>query len=413
MKRRSKNKKAQDSYNNAVTLSSGSRGSELYDWLVGGLSSAGYSVTEKTALSVAAVYACVNVIGGAIASMPFHIYKRGQDGNERIDSELWWLFNESPYPNWIAASFWEYIVQARSFHGDAFVRIHRASSLSPRVIGFEPVHPSRVSVVKENGLLLYTITLENGKITTVDQGDMLHIPGVGFDGIRSMSVLRHALRNSVGTALAADDYSSKFFSNSARPDFVLTVDGMVKPEVIDNIRDQWKARYTGTQNAHLPAILSGGMKAQQLTMNSEDAQLLDTRKFQVEDICRIFGVPPFMVGHNEKTTSWGSGVEQMSLGFVKYTLQRHLIPIQQEINRKIWPRSLRTFGEFNTAGLERGDLKTRYEAYRVGLGRAGEPAFLTVNEVRKKENLMPIDGGDILRTGNEQPFTQAADQQQG
>ncbi len=411
MKRRSKKSKAKDSYNNAVTLSSGSRGSELYDWLVGNIAGSGYSVNEKTALSVATVYACVNVIGGAIASMPFHIYKRGQDGNERIESELWWLFNESPYPNWLSSSMWEYIIQARSFHGDALVRIHRASNLSPRIIGFEPIHPSCTTIEKIDGLLRYTITSENGKTVTVDQGDMLHIPGSGFDGIRSLSVLKHALRNSVGTALAADDYSSKFFSNSARPDFLLTVEGMLKPEVIENLREQWKSRYSGVQNAHTPAILSGGMKVQQLTMTSEDAQLIDTRRMQVEEICRVFGVPPFMVGHNEKTTSWGSGVEQMSLGFVKYTLQRHLITIQQEINRKVWPRSLRTFGEFNTAGLERGDLKTRYEAYRVGLGRAGEPGFLTVNEIRKKENMLPIDGGDILRDGNEQSFTEATSQQ--
>lgn len=405
MSRKRKRKSGQNSkptISNSIPLSNGSRGSELYDWLTGGLSSAGHAVTEKTALSVAAVYACVNVIGGAIVSMPFHIYQRTQDGHERADHELWWLFNESPFDNWIAATFWEHLVQSRLLHGDAYARIHRASRLSPRIIGFEPLHPNCVSGELVNGLLRYTITYTDGRkkrVEVVDQGDMLHVPGACFDGVKSISILRHALNNSVGTALAANDYSSRFFSNSARPDFLLTTDALLKPDTVEQLRSQWQLKYSGTQNSHLPAVLHGGLKMQQITMTSEDAQLLETRRFQVEDICRIFGVPPFMVGHNEKTTSWGSGVEQMSIGFVKYTLQRHLIPIQQEINRKVWPRSLKFFGEFNTAGLERGDLKTRYEAYRTALGRAGEPGYMTVNEIRKKENMKPIDGGDELNYG--------------
>ncbi len=380
-------------------LTDGTRGSELYSWLVDGLSSAGKPVNEKTALSVSAVYACVGIIGGAIASMPFHIYKRTEDGRERTTHDLWWFFNESPHPAWTASAFWEYIAQSRLFHGDAFARIHRASRLSPKIVSIEPLHPSAVTVEQIDGLLRYTIINADAKPVTIDQGDMLHIPGIGFDGQRSISVLRHALRTSAGTALAADEYSASFFANSARPDFILTTDEKMSPDTINDLRSQWQEKYGGSARSHLPAVLQGGMKAQQLTMNSEDAQLLATRQFQVEDICRIFGVPPFMVGHQEKTSSWGSGVEQMSIGFVKYTLQRHLRPIEQEINRKIWPRSAGYFAEFNTAGLERGDLKTRYEAYRVAIGRAGEPGFMTVNEARRIENMKPIPGGDQLHTG--------------
>ena len=152
----------------------------------------------------------------------------------------------------------------------------------------------------------------------------------------------------------------------------------------------------GTGNAHLPALMVGGAKVHELTMNAEDAQLIDTRRFQVEDIARIFGVPPHMIGHTDKTSSWGTGVEQMSIGFVKYTLQRHLVKFEQEINRKVWPSRERYFVEFMTAGLERGDYKTRNEGYRIALGRAGEPAWMTVNEVRKLENLPPVPGGEKL-----------------
>ena len=133
------------------------------------------------------------------------------------------------------------------------------------------------------------------------------------------------------------------------------------------------------------------MKLHQLTMSSEDAQLIATRGFQVEEICRVFGVPPFMIGHTEKTTSWGSGVEQMSIGFVKYTLQRHLVAFEQEINAKLFPVRTTRFCEFVTAGLERGDIKTRFEAYRVALGRAGEAPWMRPGEIRDLENLTPDD----------------------
>jgi HK97 family phage portal protein len=217
-----------------------------------------------------------------------------------------------------------------------------------------------------------------------------------------MSQIRNALRNSAGIALAADEYSGAFFSNGARPDIAIEMPDGPTPEQVEQYRQSWADRYQGASNAHKPALMTAGAKIHELTMNAEDAQLIATRQFQVEDIARIFGVPPHMIGHTQNTTSWGSGVEQMSIGFVKYTLQRHLVKFEQELNRKLF-RGLqdRFFCEFQTAGLERGDYKTRNEGYRIGLGRAGEPAWLTVNEVRRLENLPPIDGGDVLYTGEQ------------
>jgi HK97 family phage portal protein len=141
-------------------------------------------------------------------------------------------------------------------------------------------------------------------------------------------------------------------------------------------------------------------------MSAEDSQLLATRQFQVEDIARIFGVPSHMIG-SSSATAWGTGIEQMSIGFVKYTLGRHLTKIEQELNRKIWPVQSKYFVEFSTSGLERGDYKTRNEGYRVGLGRAGEPGWMTVNEIRKIENMPPVDGGDELNTGMQNAPTTA------
>lgn len=377
--------------------SSGYRGSELYEWLTGGLSGPG--VNEQTAMCVSAVYACVGLIGGAMASMPLPIYQRDSENDRsRVDHKLWWLFNEQPWPAISAAVFWEYLAWSLLLHGDSFARVHRASSLSPDIKGFEPLHPLQVVVHKNGDRRAYSIYREGGLIETVDQDDMLHVPGVGFDGLRGMSPLRYALRTPAGIALSADEFSSSYFRNGAKTDIALVAPGNLNSDQVKLMHENWKETQGPTSNSFLPVLLSGGVKIEKLTISAEDAQLIATRRLQVEEIARIYGVPPFMIGHTEKTTSWGSGVEQMGIGFVKYTLQRHLVKFEQEINRKCF-RTAKFFAEFNTAGLERGDLKSRNEAYRIALGRAGEPGWMKVNEVRKAENLPPVEGGDTLSTG--------------
>lgn len=368
------------------------------DFIIPSMTAAGMPVTEETVMRITAVYACVSLIGGSIASMPLHIYERTPDGRKKVDHDLWWLFNEQPNDRITAATFWEYTTGAKLLHGDSLAKIVRASPYSPKIIGFEELHPRCLEVQEKDGRLYYTIWRDRMKPEVVDQDDILHIPGPGFDGKRGLSTIRHALQDSGGIALAANQYSASFFKNGARPDFVLSAKGNLSPEQADVIRKTWGERHQGPNNAHLPAVLFGDMDVKQLTMSAEDAQLLGTRGFQIEEIARMFGVPPFMIGHNEKTTSWGSGIEQMSLGFIKFTLLKHLVKIQQEINRKCFKTS-KYFCEFNTAGLERGDLKGRYEAYRIALGRAGERQFLKVNEVRRLENLEPVEGGDELDKG--------------
>lgn len=386
---------------NGVTYDSsvGTRGSELYSWLTGGLT-AGTAVNERTAMMVSTVYACVSLIGGAIASLPLPIFKRVADGRERADHPVWWLLNEQPHPDMSAAAFWEYLVTANLLYGDAFAEIVRPSPSTNAVKWLRPLHPRNVTVdclENDNGLV-YTVTDPDGAEPPrkILGADMLHIPGVGFNGKRSLSPIRNAGRNAVGIALAADQWSAGFFENGARPDFALSTDAKLSTEQIDSLRTQWAERHSGALNRGKPVVMQGGLKVQPLTVPAEDAQLIETRRMQVEDIARIYGVPPHMIGHTTSSTSWGTGIEQQAIGFVRFTLQRHLVRIEQEINRKFWPRSTAFFAEFNVSGLERGDYKARNEGYRVALGRAGEPGWMTVNEVRRMENLPPIEGGDDL-----------------
>lgn len=381
--------------------SSGTSGSQLYEWLTGGAKSiAGPAVTEQTAMAIGAVYSCIGLIGGAVSSMPMQIYQRTQDGRQRVEHPIWWMLNEQPCASMSAAVMWEYLVWSLLLHGDAFARINRDTkkSGSGAVLGFTPIHPLSVTVQALEGRLLYTL-LDDGQAVTLDQDDMLHIPGLGFNGTRGLSPLRFAARNTFGLTLAADEYSARFFSNGARPDYVITTEGKMTPEQQALFRESWMARYSGVGNAHIPAILQGGGDVKAISINPEDAQLIQTRGYQATDVARFYGVPPHMIGITEKSTSWGTGIEQQSIGFIKYTLQRHLVKIEQEINRKCF-RTVRYFAEFNTAGLERGDYKARNEGYRIAIGRAGEPGWMTVNEVRKLENQPPIEGGDTLNPGN-------------
>lgn len=371
---------------------------ELYELLTGhSMNNSGVPVTEHTVMMISAVYASVALIGGALASLPLHIYKKTEDGRDRYQSPLWWLFNESPWPNWTSAGAWQFVAQSIGLKGDAFQRIHRGVGNEISAIrGFEPIHPDRIVVDNVNGRNVYAYYDGSGTLHTVDQDDMLHFSGVGFDGKRSMSPIKYALKVPAGISLDADRFAGSFFKNGARPDFALKTPGKLDKEQADLLRNTWISTHQGPNNAHLPAVLTGGLEVQQLTMDAEDAQLLATRRFQIEDIARIFGVPPHMIGHTEKSTSWGSGVEQMSIAFIRYTMRRHLDVIQQEINRKVWPKSLRVFAEFNADALMDGDSKAQAEYFSKSLGGPGSQGWMTINEVRKLKNLKPVEGGDKL-----------------
>lgn len=385
-------------------LSSGYRGSNLYELLTAGSGSyAGPAVNESTAMSVGAVYACVKLIAGAIASLPLPIYQRTPDGRERVEHDLWWLLNEQPNPAMSAAVLREYLMSSVLLQGDGFAIIQRPSRISPKIVGFEPVHPARVQVKAKDGRLHYTVFDDATTSRGYDQDDILHVPGIGFDGLRSIPPIRHAAKQAVGLALAAEEHSARFFSNGARPDIALEIPGTLKEDQVTVLRETWQERFGGASKSHLPAVLTGGVKVHELTMNAEDAALILTRQFQVVDIARIFGVPPHMIGETDKSTSWGSGIESLGIGFVKYTLRPHLTRIEQEINRKCF-RTSRYFAEFNVDGLMEGDSKAQSEYFAKALGGPGTQGWMSVNEVRRLKNQPPKPGyDDIARAGAANP----------
>lgn len=376
------------SVRNSLALGS----AELYELLAGSPAASGMAVNESSAMRVTAVYACVRLIAGAIASLPLAVYRRTEDSRERVRNDLWWLLNEQPCSTVSAAVFWEYLVAQMLLSGDALAEIERGRGGAIR--GLRPLDSRAVGIRQIDGRLRYEFC-RDGEWLGRDQDDILHIPGFGFDGTRGMSVIRHAAREAIGLALAAEAFSSRFFASGAHPDVALKVPGKMTQEQIDNLRRIWASKYGGAHNASLPIVLTEGTDLKEVTLSAQDSQLIEARRFQVADIARAFGVPPHMVGETDKSTSWGSGIEQQGIGFVQYTLAPHLNRIEQEINRKCF-RTERLFVEFNVEGLLRGDSKARAEYYTRALGGTQNPAWMTPNEIRRLENLPPVAGGDHL-----------------
>lgn len=361
---------------------------------------AGAVVNEQTAMRVSAVYSCVRLIAGAVASLPLHVYERGgADDRKRIDHPYARYLNREPSPSWPAGAWWEFVLIQMLLRGDSFCYIQRGRS--GQVTGLMPLRHSQVVVRKvlsdnprQAPTLRYLVNGDNGAFGC-DAADMLHFPGMGFNGERGMSVIEHGARSGIGIAISADDHAANFFGQGTKIDHVVKATGKMGENTQQAFLDAWRRKYTGKNATGVPLILTEGLDIQELTMTAKDAQLLESRKWQVEDIARAFGAPNHMINSTTGSTSWGSGIEQMSIGFVTYTLQPHLNRIEGELNRKLFQGS--TFAEYSAAGLMRGDHAGRSDYYSNALGGTQAAGWMTVNEVRRLENLPPLkEGGDRI-----------------
>ena len=369
--------------------------SELESWDalfgVGAGTVAGPVVTSETAMKATAVFACVRIIAGAIASLPLEV--RTQKGSQAAgDHPYHDMLNSAPSGLMSAAVFREALVSDMLLAGDGISLVDR--TYGGRALGLYHVPSRAVSVERKAGRLLYNVRLEDGGYETFDQDDVLQVPCLGWKNNRGLSPIAHA-RETVGLALAGQEYAGRFFSNGGNIGGYLSYKNKVNSDQANEIREYWYRKHQGLENAHKPAILSEGGEYKNLTMSAEDAQLLQQREFQIVDICRIYGLPPWMVASVEKSTSWGTGIEQQFIGFVQLTLTPHLTRIEQELNRKLF-RDSPYCVDFNVKGLLRGDVKTRFEGYRVARGGNQEPGFMTINEIRAQEGLRHVEGGDVL-----------------
>lgn len=376
---------------------------KMFDLFANQTSGSGAVVTERTAMQVSAVYASVRLIAGAIAGLPKAIYQRAESGTEKIDHDYKWLLNERPCPSFSAATMWEAIVSQVLLRGDAICYLKR--NLMGKVIAIMPWPRTRVEIKRiyptDPRELPYNEYYFHGQggYFGAQEEDVLHFPGFGFDGLCSMSVIQWGARNGIGIAIRGDEFAGKFFSQGAQPQFAIKAPSQMTPTQQAAFRDAWSAKYSGNGPNGIPLILTEGLDIKELSMTAADAQLLESRQWQVVDIARAFGVPPFMIAEMGKATY--NNTENLGADFVKYTLSPHLIRFEQELNIKLFSTS-RNFIKFTTAALLRADITARASYYKAALGGTQNPGWMTPNEVRELEDDGPLDAGDKLYTPSDQ-----------
>lgn len=355
----------------------------------------GEAVTASSVLALSSVWACINLIAGTIASLPLMLYRTDSKGARTLatDHPLYRVLHDSPNSLQTALDFWEFMCASLELWGNAYARKVRSGD---RIIGLMPIMPDLPVVTSiGNGRLLYRWT-EEGKSYELTSDDVLHIRGFGGNPLGGLSTLAFGAR-AFGLATAIDKAAGATFRNGLRPSGILKFEKFLTTEQREIIETKLAEKFMGAMNSGRPLVLEGGTDWAQLGINPEDAQMLQSRGFSVEEICRFFGVPPFMIGHTEKTTSWGTGLEQQTLGFQKFTLRRRLKRIEQSIDKQLLTPQDRAAGivaEFSLEGLLRGDSKARAEFYTAALGDTQRPGWMLRNEVRRLDNLEPVPGWD-------------------
>lgn len=354
----------------------------------------GSAITPERAMRSTAVFSCCRQISGSVMTCPIEIYEQvGSDRKLVPDHPLLPILARADDQTITSQQFWETQTQHMLLHGQGYAAIRRKGPYSPEVRSLELLFPDRTSVRKENGRLIYRTTHDNGVAEAFDQDDILHLPASGWNGTQALSpISRHA--KSIGLDLNALEFSSDMFDKGNLNGSYLTFDGVMTDEVAKALKEMLRER-AGRGAQHEPLILGQGGEWKQAGMTARDAQLVDVMQCTAADIARIFGVPNFMIGLTEKSTSWGTGIEQQSIGYVNYTVNPHLTRFEAELKRKLFSRQP-YFVEFNVQGLLRGDAGSRSEFYQRGLGGNQVPGWMTQNEVRQAEGRQPIEGGDDL-----------------
>lgn len=364
-----------------------------------GPSTSGKTVNEFTAMQTTAVYACVRILAETLAALPLQLYRFTPTGKERVyDHPLYHILHDEPNPEMTSFIFRETLMSHLLIWGNAYAQIIRDGL--GRVMCLYQLRPDKMQVARDAGgtiFYLYTKTSdENPNVKPYGQvplkkEEVLHIPGLGFDGLVGYSPIAMA-RNAVGMTMACEEYGASFFANGASPSGVLEHPGVLKDP--SKVRDSWNAVYRGSNNAHKVAVLEEGMKYQQIGIPPEEAQFLETRKFQLDEIARLYRIPPHMIGDLDKSSF--NNIEQQSMEFVKYTLDPWVVRWEQAMQRSLLlpEEKKRYFLRFNVNGLMRGDYESRMTGYSIGR----QNGWLSANDIREMEDMNPVpaeEGGDL------------------
>jgi HK97 family phage portal protein len=357
----------------------------LLDYLGVAQSDQGKIVTEVSALGMAAVNRAITIGSNVPASLPLHAYIA--DGDARVPATGAAAdILDDPHPDMTPYELWQTVYVHRKLWGNAYLR--KLKNRVGQVVELWPIHPSRVKVgrVSDTGRKIYQV---DAGVEEHDDYTILHLPGLGYDGICGVSPIRLA-RQSIGLALSAEEYGSKLFSGGSLASGILQTEARLTPDQADNLQARWRAKRTGLKSAHETIVLDSGAKFHQLTIPPGDAQFLESRRFQITEVCRWFGIPPFLMFETEKSTSWGTGLEQQALGWVIFDLRPDLTATEQRITKHVLSPGP-AYARYSLEGLLRGDSAAR-SAFYTSMWNIGA---LSTNEIRSYEELAPIEGGDV------------------
>ncbi|WP_313308757.1 phage portal protein [Stutzerimonas nitrititolerans] len=358
---------------------------------IGGQSSSGKSVSVDTAMRVSAVWACVRLIAETIATLPLGLYRRLPDGSREADTghPLYSVLAVSPNEHMSPVQFWEAMLASMLLRGNAFAQIHRSGS---RIVALSFLLPHRMRLLTENGVIRYFYSFSDGE-RELSAAEVLHIPAFSLDGRIGLSPISYGA-DIIGSAMSADDAANGTFKNGMMPTVAFKVDRVLKPDQRDDFR-KYVETVSGAMNAGKSPVLEAGVTPESIGINPTDAQLLETRSWSVEEVCRFFRVPPWMVGHTEKNTSWGSGLEQQVIGFLTFSLSTWLRRIEKAVLKQLLrpEERLTHYAEFALEGLLRADSAARASFYSTMV----QNGIYTRDDCRVRENL-PRRGGnaDVL-----------------
>jgi HK97 family phage portal protein len=371
--------------NPAVPISS----STILDYLGIKPTDSGQNVTELSSLHMPAVWRAVNLLSGTPSALPLKAYKRGDESLAALVTGQAANLLEQPHPDLVPYDFWELVYGQRLLWGNAYLL--KLKDQNGRVKEMWPIHPSRVKAGRESeqGLKVYAVDGgdDAGGYTWHDT-EITHLPGFGYDGVCGVSPIRMA-REGIGLALSAEAYGAKLFGSGSLASGILQTEQRLEPEQANALQARWKAKASGLARAHEAVVLDSGVKWHQLTIPPDDAQFLESRKFQVVEIARMFGVPPHMLMDVDGSTSWGTGIAEQTLGFVIYSMQNWLIRTEQRMTQLLRPQNV--YAKYSLQGLLRGDPKTRAEFYT----KMWNIGVLNSNEIRRFEEMPPVEGGDV------------------
>lgn len=357
--------------------------------LLGVNTSSGKHVTVDSALQLSTVWACVCLISETISTLPLKVYQKNEDGSRTIARahSLYNLLCVSPNAEYTPSRFLLMMAASVCLHGNSYTE---KVFIKNRLVALEPLLPQCMSVKRlQNGKLEYKET-KNGVERTIPENRMIHVRGFGIDGVMGLHTIAKG-KETVATATAADDSAGKFFKKGMNPSGFLSTEEKLNKEQRDRIGENVN-KYALSENAGRLMVLENGMKYHNITMNPEAAQLLETRSFNIEELCRLFRVPPFMIGHMDKASSWAASTEAQMMHFLINKLRPMLVNFEQQMMKDLLdPRERGSITiEFSVEGLLRADSKSRAEFYNSALNNG----WMNRNEVRAKENLPPCPGGD-------------------